>query len=213
TILAGKSGESGVSEAAPAAKLGLPELPKLDPQDLEAIRRFLPGKLLGRLAALLGVLLLVLGFAGAVDIGFRQFFGVNLSDTPWLRALILFELPFAIVLAQVVVERRAAWVTMTQRLLAVAPAAVPAGYFRIGPYTDAEAEAEADRKASARRSGARDRPALAARDARRAALPDGPIGLRQVFPAASVRRAVDKSSLLQAFVVPSTCRRWPARRR
>jgi hypothetical protein len=44
-----------------------PDLPKLDPQDLEAIRRFLPDKLLSRLAALL----LVLSFAGAVDLGLR----------------------------------------------------------------------------------------------------------------------------------------------
>src|SRR5215213_1136626 len=118
-----------MSEAA-SAKLGLPELPKLNPQDVEAIRRFLPGKLLGRLAALLGILLLVLSFAGAVDIGFRQFFDVNLKDTPWLRGLILFGLPFSIVLAQVALEWRAARLVAKQRLLAVAPAAVPAGYFR-----------------------------------------------------------------------------------
>jgi hypothetical protein len=52
-----------------ALKLEIPKLPELDKDDVNAIRSFLPGKLLGRTAALLSLVALVLGFAGGVKIG------------------------------------------------------------------------------------------------------------------------------------------------
>jgi hypothetical protein len=46
--------------AGEALKLEIPKLPELDKEDVKAIRSFLPGKLLGRTAALLSIVLLVL---------------------------------------------------------------------------------------------------------------------------------------------------------
>jgi len=60
----------------------LPKLPELDKEDVDAVRSFLPGKLLGRTAALLSLALLVLGFAGLVDQGLKRLLDLDLSATP-----------------------------------------------------------------------------------------------------------------------------------
>jgi hypothetical protein len=125
-----------MSEAS-APRLGFPELPKLDPRDLEIMKASFPGKLLGRMAALMALAVLALGFAGALDLGLRQFLDVDLKkDAPRLRLLILFGLPALVVLAQIIGEWRTARLTAKQKRLAVTPAEVPRGYFRIGPYAD-----------------------------------------------------------------------------
>jgi hypothetical protein len=62
--------------------LRLPQLPKLDQRDIDAVRSFLPSKLLGRTAALLSLVLLVLGFAGAVDRMLEQWLDVHYDPCP-----------------------------------------------------------------------------------------------------------------------------------
>jgi hypothetical protein len=49
--------------------IALPKLPELNKEDIESVRRFFPGKLLGRTAALLSLVLLVLSFAAAGGMG------------------------------------------------------------------------------------------------------------------------------------------------
>jgi hypothetical protein len=111
----------------------LSKLPPIDKADIEAVRSFLPGKLLGRTAALLSLLLLVLGWAGAVDFVLKSRFEFA-QQTPWLRYGLLFWLPLLIVALQLLVEWRAARNRRQAQALAMTPQAVPGGYFRIGPY-------------------------------------------------------------------------------
>jgi hypothetical protein len=66
-----------------------PKLLTLDKVDVRAIRSFLPGKVLGRTAALLALVVLVLGFATSVDVGLERFLGFP-RDPPWLKPTILF---------------------------------------------------------------------------------------------------------------------------
>ena len=54
---------------APTVAAGSPKLLELDKRDVEAVRSFLPGKVLGRTAALLALVVLVLGFAGSLNVG------------------------------------------------------------------------------------------------------------------------------------------------
>ncbi len=116
-----------------ALKLEIPKLPELDKEDVRAIRSFLPGKLLGRTAALLSIVLLVLGFAIAVKIGLSQFLGVDLG----LPAVgILIGLLFFTVAAQIVLEWRAERNRAALLALAVKVGTEQTGYFRIGPYQD-----------------------------------------------------------------------------
>jgi hypothetical protein len=170
----------------PTSRIPLPELPKLDQRDLDAIRGTLPGKLLGRMAALLAVFLLTLGFAGSVDLGLRQFLAVDLQHTPQLRLIVLFGLPGSVVLLQLLLEWRATRSAARQRLLAVAPASVPAGYFRIGPYTGSAAN-----RAAFRRADGAHHAVLAWLKATSGA----PLYL-------TGQSGCGKSSLLQAFVLP-----------
>jgi hypothetical protein len=115
----------------------LPELPKLDQEDVKAVRSFLPGKLLGRTAALLSLALLVLGFAGLVDQGLQRLLAVDLSAQPWLRFGLLLGLPLLAVSSQLAVEWRAEHGRRVLQKLAVQPGAEQSGYFRIGPYLNA----------------------------------------------------------------------------
>src|SRR5271165_2749179 len=76
-----------------------PESPKLltlDKADVRAIRSFLPGKVLSRTAALLALVVLVLGFATSVDVAVERFLGFPL-ETPWLKHTILFGIQVLIV--------------------------------------------------------------------------------------------------------------------
>jgi hypothetical protein len=59
-----------------------PKLLTLDKADVKAIRSFLPGKVLGRTAALLALVVLVLGFATSVDVGLERF---SRSPSVWRK--------------------------------------------------------------------------------------------------------------------------------
>ena len=115
-----------------------PESPKLltlDKADVRAIRSFLPGKVLSRTAALLALVVLVLGFATSVDVGVERFLGFPL-EPPWLKHTILFGIPVLIVGAQIFAEWHADRSRRQAQALAVKTDAVQEGYFRIGPYLD-----------------------------------------------------------------------------
>jgi Novel STAND NTPase 1 len=112
----------------------LSRLPALDPEDLKAVRSFVPGKLFGRTAALLSLALLVFVFAGSVDVSLKRLLDVDLSPTPWVRFGLLLGLPLLAVGSQLIVEWRAERNRRTLQRLAVRLGAEQSGYFRIGPY-------------------------------------------------------------------------------
>ncbi len=118
----------------PGQGFDLPKLPAIDKADIEAVRSFLPGKLLARTAALLSLVLLVLGWAGAVDYVLQRQFGFE-QQTAWWRYGAFF-LPLLIVALQLAVEWRAARDRRQAQALAMTPQSVPGGYFRIGPYLE-----------------------------------------------------------------------------
>jgi hypothetical protein len=111
-------------------KLGIPKLPRLDPKDVKAIRSFLPGKLLGRTAAIVS---LVPGVAFAVATIKFALDKVELPVPIWAYGL-LTGLCFVAVAAQVVQESLAERARRAMKMLAVKPGAEQTGYFRIGPY-------------------------------------------------------------------------------
>jgi hypothetical protein len=130
---------------APGVAAGTPKLLELDKKDVEAVRSFLPGKVLGRTAALLALVVLVLGFAGSLDVAVEKFLGFPL-EPPWLKYTLLIGLPVLIVGAQIAAEWAADRKRKQAQALAVKVDAVPEGYFRIGPYLDtAEDRAKFDR--------------------------------------------------------------------
>lgn len=75
----------------PNAAFDLSQLPPIDKADLQAVHSFLPGKLLGRAAALLSLVLLVLAWAGVVNVALDNFFQLG-RQLPWLRNGLLFGL-------------------------------------------------------------------------------------------------------------------------
>jgi hypothetical protein len=111
-------------------------LPKLPEADVKAVGRSLPGKLLGRTAALVSLVLLVLFVAGLVDFSLKQLLRVDLSRSPWLHYGLLFGLPLLAVVSQLLVEWRAERTRRALQRLAVRIGAEQSGYFRIGPYLD-----------------------------------------------------------------------------
>jgi hypothetical protein len=115
----------------------IPKLPELDKEDIKAVRAFLPGKLLGRTAALLSLALLVLGFAVPLDVALKQGLAVDLSQSPWAHYGLLFGLPILVVTLQCAVEWRAEQSRRALQRLAVRIGPAQSGYFRIGPYLDA----------------------------------------------------------------------------
>jgi hypothetical protein len=122
-----------------------PKLLELDKEDVKAVRSFLPGKVLGRTAALLALVVLVLGFAGSLDVAVEKFLGFPLKP-PWLKYTVLIGLPILIVGTQILAEWAADRKRKQAQALAVKVDAVPEGYFRIGPYLDtAEDRAKFDR--------------------------------------------------------------------
>jgi hypothetical protein len=130
---------------APGVATGTPKLLELDKKDVEAVRSFLPGKVLGRTGALLALVVLVLGFAGSLDVAVEKFLGFPL-EPPWLKYTLLIGLPVLIVGAQIAAEWAADRKRKQAQALAVKVDAVPEGYFRIGPYLDtAEDRAKFDR--------------------------------------------------------------------
>ena len=115
-----------------ALGIHIPELPKIDPEDVKAVRGFLPGKLLGRTAAMLSLALVVLVLLDLVDQRLQRLLGVDLSTRPWLGLLLGFLL--LAVASQLAVEWRAKRSRRVLQKLAVQPGAEQSGYFRIGPY-------------------------------------------------------------------------------
>ena len=91
--------------SAEALTIEIPKLPQLNEEDVKAVRSFLPGKVLGRTAAFLSLLLMILGFSGAIGIGLKKFLNVEL---PLWAYGILIGLSLLAVVAQVVVEWLAA---------------------------------------------------------------------------------------------------------
>jgi Leucine-rich repeat (LRR) protein len=111
-----------------------PKLPELDPEEVKAVRSFLPGKLLGRTAALLWLVMPVLFIIRGMDLVLRQLLG---ADHPLLYyALIIgfFFLAFTAVVTQLFVEFRAKRKRRSLQALAVRTGVDQSGYFRIGPY-------------------------------------------------------------------------------
>jgi Leucine-rich repeat (LRR) protein len=138
------SQEMGMGEASTAANEA-PKLLTLDKADIRAIRSFLPGKVLGRTAALLALVVLVLGFATSVDVGLERFIDIPL-EPPWLKHTLLLGIPLFVVGAQILAEWHAERGRHQAQQLAVKTEAVQEGYFRIGPYLDtAEDRAKFDR--------------------------------------------------------------------
>ncbi len=118
---------------------GSPKLLELDEKDVEAVRSFLPGKVLGRTAALLALVVLLLGFAGTFDVALERFLGFAL-EPPWLKYAVLIGLPVLIVVAQIAAEWQAERKRRAAASLAVKTEAVQEGYFRIGPYLGTAAD-------------------------------------------------------------------------
>ena len=130
---------------APTATAGSPKLLELKEEDLEAVRSFLPGKVLGRTAALLALGVVCLGFYGLFNVGIGQFLGFQLGP-PSLKNTLLFGVPVLIVGAQILAEWQAARKRRQAQALAAKIEEVPERYFRIGPYLDSpEDRAKFDR--------------------------------------------------------------------
>jgi hypothetical protein len=116
------------------------KLPEIASEDLKAIRGFLPGKLLGRTAALLSLAL-------SLTLAYLEYFGpihgvtavgekLGLTSHSWYQDGVVFGLPFLTVAAQSFNEWRAKSVERTLKTLATRDGAEQSGYFRIGPYLD-----------------------------------------------------------------------------
>ena len=124
---------------------GSPKLLELDKEDVKAVRSFLPGKVLGRIAAPLALVVLVLGFAGTFDLALERLLGFPLEPR-WLKYTVLIGIPVLIVGAQIAAEWQAGRKRRQAQALAVKTEAVPEGYFRIRPYLDtADDRAKFDR--------------------------------------------------------------------
>jgi formylglycine-generating enzyme required for sulfatase activity len=122
--------KSGWGEMSIEALNLISKLPQLPEEDVKAIGSFLPGKLLGRTAASLSLVLLVLGFVGAIK-GTAVL--AELAIPTWAYGLLI-GLCFLAVVVQAVVEWRAERTRRSMQMLAVKPGAEQTGYFRIGPY-------------------------------------------------------------------------------
>jgi hypothetical protein len=119
------------------AHIEIPKLPKVSEEDVKAVRSFLPGKLLSRTAALLSLVLLVLGFTYAVGLGIQHFPGLEGVLPLWAYAAIIGLCSLAVVI-QIVLEWRAARDRHVLKELAVKTGVEQTGYFRIGPYQDTD---------------------------------------------------------------------------
>src|SRR5260370_15566731 len=119
--------------SAETLKLELPKLPQLDEEDVKVTRSFSRGKLLGRSAAFLRLLLLVLGFVIAIKVSLHQFPDLECAIPPWAYGMLL-GFCFLTVVTQVVLESLAERTRRSMQILAVKLGAEQTGYFRIGPY-------------------------------------------------------------------------------
>jgi Leucine-rich repeat (LRR) protein len=117
------------------AHIEIPKLPKVNEEDAKAVRNFLPGKLLSRTAALLSLVLLVVGFTYTVGLGIQHFPGLEGVLPLWAYAAIIGLCSLAVAV-QIVLEWRAARNRHVLKELAVKTGVEQTGYFRIGPYQD-----------------------------------------------------------------------------
>ncbi len=116
---------------APTVAAVSPKLLELDKEDVNAVRSFLPGKILGRTAAVLALGVLCLRFHELFNVGIGQFIGFQLEPW-WLKNTLLFGIPVLIVGAQIAAEWAAERNRRQSQALAIKMEAVPEGYFRIG---------------------------------------------------------------------------------
>jgi hypothetical protein len=171
--------------AAEALKFEIPKLPELDKEDVKAIRSFLPGKLLGRTAAFLSLVALVLGFVLIIKVGIHQIPELENAIPAWAY-IGLFGLCILVVVIQVVLELLGERTRRAMQMLAVKPGAEQTGYFRIGPYRNTPED-----RAKFKRADHADEKALAWIEA------SDHIPLYLCGDSGS-----GKSSLLNAFVLP-----------
>jgi Leucine-rich repeat (LRR) protein len=118
----------------PSVGTAFPQIPVLDAAAIKAVRNSLPGKLLGRTAAILSIVVLVLGFAELA--GARMAHMGLLPGPPWLNYALLIGVPALIIAVQLLNEWEADRNRRKAIELAIKPALVPDEYFRIGPYLD-----------------------------------------------------------------------------
>lgn len=110
-----------------------------------AARRFLPGKLVSRVAAALSMGLVAFGSTAAVDRLLKRWLELDLSGKPLLR-FALIGLPLLAACTQLLLEWHAERNRRARQRLAVRTGAEQSGYFRIGPYSStAEDQAGFDR--------------------------------------------------------------------
>ena len=120
----------------PFINTALPKVPALDAAAVRAVRNSLPGKLLGRTAAILAAGVLVLGFA---ELAKARMVGLGLALSPaWLNPAMLIGLPTLVIGVQLLNEWRARHNRQKAVELAIRPTLVSEDYFRIGPYLDCE---------------------------------------------------------------------------
>ena len=129
-----------------APSLKLPDLPQPDQAALDAVRNFLPVKLLQRTTALLYVTVLALGWAGVIDYALKHWFDFTFSSSTW-RMLVLFGLPTLATLWHLAQEAADLRRQRRVSLLARTDPQIPKGYFRIGPYENRPEDIDAYRRA------------------------------------------------------------------
>ncbi|UEM20601.1 ATP-binding protein [Skermanella mucosa] len=163
----------------------LPKLPQLDAGHVKAIGGTLPGRLLGRTAALLALVAMVFGWWGLIDSMLPSWAAKLRNDQPELLNGMVFGLPLAIVVLQLGRELFENAQARRMRERVIKGEVRDPGYFRLVPYT------ARDRERFARADGAPARVLAWIEDAATPVL---------YFSGDS---GTGKSSLLEAHVVPS----------
>src|SRR5215472_11555450 len=107
----------------PAVSTTFPKIPGLDAAAVKAVRNSLPGKLLGRTAAILAATVLVLGFA---ELAKTRMANLGLALSPaWLTPALLICLPILVIAVQLFNEWQAQRNRRRAAELAIRPALVP----------------------------------------------------------------------------------------
>jgi hypothetical protein len=117
----------------PSASVIAPKISALDAAAIKAVRNSLPGKLLGRSAAFLSLVVLVLGFAELASWKMTHM-GLLLPGPMWLNYMLLIGVAVLIIAIQLLNEWAAGRNRRKAMELAIKPARVSEEYFRIGPY-------------------------------------------------------------------------------
>jgi hypothetical protein len=120
---------------ASGSRISAAPLQGVDKADLDAVRAFVPGKLLGRTAALLSLTVLTLAQMGALDVALRKVFDVDLTSFhPLWRFGLIGALPVLVIGVQLFVEWRAQAQARRIRDRTVAVATAKDHHFKVGPY-------------------------------------------------------------------------------